>query len=124
MELLNTLHKASQFGEAQFAKELPKDVDLTPRQGALLAAIKANPGASQTKLMRASGIDRSTLADMIRRLTKKGWAKRRRTKEDARAYAVDITAEGEKYLKMALATAKVAEGKLIEEMPKVGKLAA
>ena len=119
MKILIALHQASQFGEAAFALKLPKDADVTVRQAALLAAIKANPGVSQTVLMRASKIDRSTLADMVRRLTKKGWAKRRRNKDDTRAYIVDITPEGETALKQAVAAAKGAEAELLAEMPNV-----
>jgi DNA-binding MarR family transcriptional regulator len=124
MQILMALHKGSQYGEAAFSKALPDDADVTVRQGALLAAIKANPGASQTVLMRASGIDRSTLADMVKRMTKKGWVKRRRNKDDARAYIVDITPDGEKALKQAISAAKTAETALLVEMPKVKALAA
>lgn len=117
MELLASLHRASQKGDALFADKLSNDQDITPRQGILLAAIKSHPGASQTVLTGATGIDRSTLADMVRRLTKKGWAKRRRSKEDARAYVVDITPEGEQALKGAQAAAKKAEAELLAQIP-------
>ncbi|MFZ1102753.1 MAG: helix-turn-helix domain-containing protein, partial [Hyphomicrobiaceae bacterium] len=41
--------------------------------------------------MNRTGIDRSTLADIVRRLTRKGLLQRCRTNEDARAYAVRLT---------------------------------
>jgi MarR family transcriptional regulator, temperature-dependent positive regulator of motility len=68
---------------------------VTTRQYDVLAAAAASPGVSQHKLMLATGIDRSTLADIVRRLCRTGLLTRRRTREDARAYAVTLTSEGE-----------------------------
>ena len=53
-----------------------------------------NEGLSQTDLVERTGVDRSTLADIVRRMLKKGLLQRRRTKDDARAYAVKLTEEG------------------------------
>ena len=75
--------------------------DLTPRQFAVLYTVANNEGLSQTNLVDKTGIDRSTLADIIRRMLKKGLLQRRRTKEDARAYAVKLTDEGWRVLKSA-----------------------
>jgi DNA-binding MarR family transcriptional regulator len=41
-----------------------------------------------------TGVDRSTLADIVRRLVKKGLLQRKRTRRDARMYAVRLTAKG------------------------------
>jgi DNA-binding MarR family transcriptional regulator len=49
-----------------------------------------NEGLSQTGIVARTGIDRSTLADLVRRLQRKGLLQRRRTKDDARAYAVKM----------------------------------
>jgi DNA-binding MarR family transcriptional regulator len=75
--------------------------DLTPRQLAVLRTVARNEGLSQTDIVDRTGIDRSTLADIVRRMQRKGLLQRRRTKEDARAYAVKLTAEGHKTLKAA-----------------------
>ena len=48
-----------------------------------------------------SGIDRSTLADIVRRLVSRGLLTRRRTRNDARMYAVRITPEGKSVLEKA-----------------------
>jgi DNA-binding MarR family transcriptional regulator len=45
-----------------------KDGDLTPRQLAVLVTVANNEGLSQTGLVDRTGIDRSTLADIVRRL--------------------------------------------------------
>ena len=75
--------------------------DLTPRQYAVLLDRSLNEGLSQTDLVENTGIDRSTLADIVRRMLKKGLLQRRRTKEDARAYAVKLTDEGWRALRAA-----------------------
>lgn len=80
--------------------------DLTPRQYALLVAVAQNEGLSQTQLVEKTGVDRSTLADIVRRMLKKGLLQRRRTKDDARAYAVKLTDEGWRVLKAAEPMAK------------------
>lgn len=97
---LHLLHRAGQCAAELFQAELGSG-DLTPRQFAVLVTVSQNEGLSQTHLVDRTGIDRSTLADIVRRMLKKGLLQRRRTKEDARAYAVKLTDEGWKVLKSA-----------------------
>ena len=56
----------------------------------------ANDGKSQTELVKITGIDRSTLADLVARLMAQGYVQRRRTKEDARTNSVRLTPHGKK----------------------------
>ncbi len=97
---LHLLHRAGQCAAEVFQAELGGG-DLTPRQFAVLVTVSQNEGLSQTHLVDRTGIDRSTLADIVRRMLKKGLLQRRRTKEDARAYAVKLTEEGWRVLKSA-----------------------
>lgn len=90
---VHLLHRAGQCAEEIFTVEFAK-WELTPRQFAVLVAAHENEGGSQTDIVRWTGIDRSTLADLVRRLVKKGLLQRRRTREDARAYAVRPTELG------------------------------
>ncbi len=64
---------------------------LTHRQFIVLQAADANEGKSQTDLVKITGIDRSTLADLVARLMSQGYLQRRRTKEDGRTNAVRLT---------------------------------
>ncbi len=91
--------------------------DLTPRQYAVLVAVSQNEGVSQTQLVDKTGVDRSTLADIVRRMLKKGLLQRRRTKEDARAYAVKLTDEGWKVLKAADPLAKKVDDRILGVLP-------
>lgn len=94
-----------------------KDGDLTPRQLAVLVTVAHNEGLSQTGLVDRTGIDRSTLADIVRRMQKKGLLQRRRTKEDARAYAVKLTDEGRKVLRTAEPLAKKVDERILDALP-------
>jgi len=90
---------------------------LTPRQLAVLVTVSQNEGLSQTGLVERTGIDRSTLADIVRRMQRKGLLQRRRTKEDARAYAVKLTDEGRKALRTAEPLARKVDDRILEALP-------
>jgi hypothetical protein len=61
------LRRCQQNAVEIFAQEVGED-GLTPRQFALLLTVHQRPGLMQTELVRLTGIDRSTLAEMTRRL--------------------------------------------------------
>jgi DNA-binding MarR family transcriptional regulator len=90
----------------------------TPRQFEVLHVVSKNEGLSQTDLVRATGIDRSTLADMIARMLDRGLLSRSRTKEDARANAVSITASGKRMLNSAMPGVSRAESAALAVLPK------
>lgn len=76
--------------------------EVTPTQMLVLAAASDLPGASQTQLTAATMVDRSTLADVVRRLKASGLIVRKRDKADARAYNVTLTPNGAALLKITL----------------------
>jgi len=87
------LHRALQISLDIYAEEFGEN-PLTQRQFAVLAAVEAREGLTQTDLVRATGIDRSTLADMAARMIAKGLLARERSLADARANAVHLTEAG------------------------------
>src|SRR5690348_3240137 len=91
--------------------------DLTKQQYTLLSALEHNDGVSQTALVDITGIDRSTLAEMVRRMLDKGLLSRERTEEDQRANAVAISPSGRKALRTARNAADRAERMLLEALP-------
>jgi DNA-binding MarR family transcriptional regulator len=110
---VHLLHRASQVMEEVFAAGM-QTRGLTPRQLAVLITLDQHEGISQTGLVERTGIDRSTLADVVRRLKGKGLLQRRRTKEDARAYAVRLTEEGCAVLRTAEPLARRAEKRVLD----------
>ncbi len=113
---IHLLHRAGQCAGDVFQAEMGEE-DLTPRQYAVLVAISQNEGLSQTNLVDLTGIDRSTLADIVRRMLKKGLVQRRRTKEDARAYSVKLTDQGRRVLKSAEPMARRVDQRILEALP-------
>jgi MarR family transcriptional regulator, temperature-dependent positive regulator of motility len=113
---VHLLHRAGQRAGDIFSDEMSK-VKLTPRQYAVLVSVAEHEGLSQTGLVERTGIDRSTLADIIRRMLRKGLLQRKRTKEDARAYSVRLTEEGRSLLEAAAPGAFRSEDRLLAALP-------
>ena len=90
---MHLLHRAGQCAADIFASEA-RTSGLTPRQFAVLTIVAEEEGLTQTDLVERTGIDRSTLADIVGRLLGRGLIQRRRAKEDARAYAIKLTPQG------------------------------
>jgi DNA-binding MarR family transcriptional regulator len=79
-------------------------------------------GFRQTDIMVATGIDRSSTADLVKRLVGHGWLRRRRTRRDARAYAVRLTPEGRRVLALGIPTARATEEALLSFLPTAQRL--
>jgi len=94
------LKRAVQYSSHLFMEEVGKS-GLTHRQFIVLSAADTFEGKSQTELVKITGIDRSTLADLVARLMEQGHLQRKRSKEDARANAVRLTPVGKKALRIA-----------------------
>ena len=120
MDILQTVHRCEQAAALLFAENVTEK--MTVRQAVVLKAVLDNSGGSQTDLVNATGVDRSTLADIVRRLHRRGWLQRKRTKEDARAYAVQLTQQGHKALQSAKAAATKTEKQLGDKFPGIRAL--
>jgi DNA-binding MarR family transcriptional regulator len=111
------LHRAQQWCAERFAS-LFGDNDLTLRQFAVLAAVADKADSSQTDLVRATGIDRSTLADMIKRMEDRDLLERTKSAKDGRAKSVRLTNKGRAKLAEARPSAEAADRALLEALPK------
>ncbi len=116
------LRRAQQYSHDLYSKDVGSSGP-TPRQFEVLHVVAQNAGLSQTDLVRHTGIDRSTLADMIARMMKKGLLSRKRTKEDARANAVSITASGRRILKSAESKVNKSDKAVLAALPKTQQAA-
>ncbi len=110
------LHRVEQLASDRFA-ELMGD-ELTLRQFTVLAAVAANPGLKQADLVRATGIDRSTLADLIARMEKRGWVDRTTSLLDARALSVHLSASGKALLTSTTQQARAADAAVLDALPR------
>lgn len=110
------LHRVGQCAEEIFHGEI-QNGDLTPRQLAVLVTVARNEGLNQTDLVDRTGVDRSTMADIVRRMQHKGLLQRRRTKEDARAYAVKLTDGGRRMLRSVDPLLKKVDARILNALP-------
>lgn len=111
------LHRAQQLAANKSVSAL-KEARLTIRQFALLEALSENEGASQSQLVDATAIDRSTLADMVGRMEKSGLLLRERSEADGRANNVSLTPAGRKALEIARPAVATADAELLNLLPK------
>jgi DNA-binding MarR family transcriptional regulator len=112
---VHLLHRASQAVELVFA--MWTRAKLTPRQLAVLMTIDKREGLNQTELMERTGIDRSTLSDVVRRLRRKGLIQRRRNRNDARAMCATLTDEGRRLLGAVMPVAVAVDRNVLEALP-------
>ena len=98
---LHLLHRASQCADEVFASTVG-DSDLTPRQFALLEAIADSNEPSQTTI--------------VHRLVERRLVVRKRTKRDARMYAVRLTERGDVALKQAQPAAQTTDQRLLSAL--------
>ncbi len=109
---VHLLHRAGQCADEMFSLTLPAGT-MTPRQYAVLKAVESSIEPSQTTLVEMTGIDRSTVADIVRRLVERGLLQRRRTRRDARMYALRLTVKGTQSLRAAEPAAISTDDKLL-----------
>lgn len=110
------LRRAEQFATELFARSDLRD-GVTLRQTVLLAAIAEAEGASQSDLVRTTGVDRSTLAEMMARMERKGLIIREAAADDGRAKSVSLTAEGRRRLNEALPAIRAVDKALMMALP-------
>jgi DNA-binding MarR family transcriptional regulator len=111
------IHRALQLALDIYAEETGPD-GLTQRQFAVLEAVSHKAGLTQTDLVRATGIDRSTLADLVARMTTKGLLDREKSAIDARAKAVRLSTGGEAALEAARPRVEAADKRIMALLPK------
>lgn len=109
--VLHLLHRVGQRVERLFADQV--EIGLTLRQFMVLQAVAEASAPSQTDIVTATGIDRSSVSDLVKRLVTHGWLRRRRTKRDARTYAVRLTQEGQRILALGIPAAQATESLLL-----------
>lgn len=110
------LRRAEQFAAELFARSEMHD-GVTLRQTVLMAAIAEAEGASQSDLVRITGVDRSTLAEMMARMESRGLIARAAAADDGRAKSVRLTADGRRKLEMGLPAIRAVDRALLAALP-------
>ncbi|MCX8499157.1 MAG: MarR family winged helix-turn-helix transcriptional regulator [Caulobacteraceae bacterium] len=109
------LHRVLQMALDLFVEEAGPGA-VTQRQFAVLAAVAADEGPTQSRLVKATGIDRSTLADMVARMIDKGLLTRERSVKDARANSVGLTDLGRHTLSDMTPKVAAADSRLLAHL--------
>ena len=113
---LHLLHRVHQRATELFQKKMT-GINLTARQYVVLVTAAQKDGASQQDIIDATGIDRSTVSQIMQTMIRKGLVKRKRTKEDARAYAITVTEHGRDVLKTSEMIVTGVDEALIAALP-------
>ena len=113
---LHALHRAAQRADSLFARHGGAG-NITPRQFAVLEAVSLADGLNQVQIMKATGIDRSSTAELVARLVSLKWLHRRRAKRDMRSYVVRLTEAGRVRLAVGRAAAEAANEALLSVLP-------
>lgn len=114
---VHLMYRALQLAQDIYARDVGKD-GLTQRQYALLAAVEAGAGRAQAELVRATGIDRSTLADLAARMQTRGLVLREKSPEDGRVLIVTLTEEGQARLDETRPRVAAADRRILAMLPK------
>lgn len=93
------------------------DAVLTGPQFAVLSAIRAYPDADQTALAGAVALDTSTMADVCRRMERRGLITRTEAPHDARAKVLTLTEDGAEALAETNRRARALDEALLEGCP-------
>ena len=111
------LHRVLQRAVGIYAEEMGGET-LTQRQFAVLSAAAGIENPSQTDLVVLTGIDRSTLAELVARMIDKGLLQRERSADDGRAKTVRLTEAGVAALERARPRVKAADKRILSLVPK------
>lgn len=115
--LIHLLHRAGQCADSIATQALSSN-NLTARQFVVLSIIAEHQGCSQTTIVAATGIDRSTIAEVVRRLMDRNLVDRERARPDRREYAVVLTEWGRDVFKSLDTAWWQAEMTLLQAIPK------
>lgn len=92
------------------------DFDITPVQFALLTVLYSGTALDQITLSNSVGVDRTSGADVIRRLYRRGLVERVPSSQDRRAKLVHITDEGKRLVRRMQPNMERAQERLVSPL--------
>ncbi len=112
--LIRRLH---QIHSAIFYEECA-EFGITPVQYGLLTVLSTNPNSDQVALGNMVGIDRTNVADVLRRLERRGLIARTASRTDRRKLLARLTREGERLVEAMHPAMAHAQDRLLETLGK------
>ena len=106
------IRRSHQIGLAIFAEAF-KDLDMTTLQFSIMFTLDKKPGIDQITLANLVALDRATCSNIVTRLEKKEYIRRKVNPKNQRAKLVYLTAKGKKLLADSEAPMKEEQKKLI-----------
>jgi len=100
IDIENKATRALQRMRAAYDQALA-GLNITSRQFVVLRHFAEHPDTHQQTAVDETGIDRSTLAGVLDRLEERGLVSRKKSKDDARANLVSLTAAGSRSVERA-----------------------
>lgn len=110
--LVRRLH---QIHSAIFLEEC-QGFAITPVQYGLISTLLAKPGVDQVTLGGEVGIDRTNVADVLKRLSERGLVRRERSKTDGRSMVAFLTKEGERVAEEMYDSMRRAQDRLLSPL--------
>lgn len=109
------VRRLNQIHYAMFYEEC-KSETITPVQYGVLTVLSLIPGIDQTGLGSELGLDRTTTADVIKRLERKGYISRKVNPDDRRSRQSYVTEEGLRVMGLLQDSMQRAQQRLIEPL--------
>ncbi|GAA2923139.1 MarR family winged helix-turn-helix transcriptional regulator [Streptomyces enissocaesilis] len=109
------IRRAEQVHTALWARHVSREI--TSQQFAVLNALRREPGIDQRTVAHRTSLDRSTINQMVRRLTDQGYLSQVRDEEDRRRTLLGLTHEGAGLLDSLIPPAKRINERLLESLP-------
>lgn len=92
------------------------ELELRPLQLTLLLMVEENPGASQSGVCEALGIQKTNSVGTMGELERRGYIVRKKSSSDARSYQLHLTAKGRRMLQRAGEVQSTHEQRLVERI--------
>jgi MarR family transcriptional regulator, temperature-dependent positive regulator of motility len=115
ISISEVLHRAAARIDGKLDHHLAA-MGLTSRQYLLLKSVAVREGINQIGLTELTGIDRSTMTDMVGRLVTRGLLSRSKNPHDGRAYHVRITENGQQLVAQAMPLATGIDDDLLSRL--------
>jgi DNA-binding MarR family transcriptional regulator len=90
--------------------------DLTPVQYGLMAVVRSEPGIDQVSAGDRIGLDRTTVADIARRIAAKRWIRVKVDARDRRVRRLYLTATGARLLRAVSPSVNRAQRRILEPL--------